>query len=83
MIYMFKAGDVITGKPGFNQEFGTFVINRVSGMYLEASCITSENSRLFTVYDNYIIDTDRMQLLNFKSINIKNSLNFIVSLVKS
>lgn len=83
MIYMFKIGDVITGKPGFNQEFGTFVISRVSGTYLEASCVTSENRRLFTIYNNYILDTDKMQLLNVKSINIKNSLNFIVSLVKS
>lgn len=83
MICMFKVGDIVTGKSGCCQEFGTFKVDGVYKHYVEAICVSSEATSLFTVKSKYIMYTDKIQLLYPKQVNIKNSLNFIVSLIKS
>lgn len=92
MIYMFKAGDIVTGKPGLNTEFATFKICGFSNNKRRAdfTCVSTENILMFKVgymitgqVDDFVLVNKHSTEFYHGSTTKKNSLNFIVSLVKS
>ncbi len=82
---MFKKGDIVTGIPGSNYEFGVFTIARDNypAVYIECICETSDCWELFKVGGRYNLSTKQLKLVSSKEVKEnKSSLDFIFSISK-